>query len=100
MAFLSNGWGRCGDVAACAVPFLGEDELGRGVRADIDAERAAAGEPAALRRVDRSRCNALADLDAVVCNGGRVGNRVDQQLRVRMQRGLEHAFGRSLLDDL
>ena len=72
-------------MAAGAVPGFGQDELRRDLGADADAKRAAVGEPAAFGWVDGGRRDTLADLDALVFRLGRVGNRVDQQLRVRMQ---------------
>ena len=75
------------------------DELGRDLPADVDRERAAIDEAAARRRVDGGGRGSLADLDLLE-RARPVGDRRDQQARVRVQRIREHLRDRPLLDDL
>jgi hypothetical protein len=75
-------------MAACAVAILGEDELRRDLRADTNAQRTTIGKSAAFGWIDCGGSSALPDLDAFLDEGGRVRDRVDQQLCVRVQRAL------------
>ena len=76
------------------------DELGGQLGADVDPQRAALDEAAALRRIDRGRGKPFADGDRRAVGDRRIGHRGEQQARVRVQRVLQHLLDRALLDDL
>ena len=87
-------------MAARPLGWTGFDELGRSLGADGDRERAALDEAAACDRVDAGVMRAP-DRDVLEPQAGpRIGDGREEQARVRVQRVLQHCFGRPLLDDL
>src|SRR5258707_10230709 len=68
--------------------------------ADVDGERAAPAEPAAGSRIDHSWWLAPVSLRANVQLRSRVGNRRQEQLRVRVLRVCQHFFYRARLGDV